>query len=465
MTIQVFVSYSRKDFDFVKSIVAFLEQQFVVWWDDDIVGGTDFATDIFKKIEKTQVAVVVWSANAATSKWVRNESQAAVGRSTCIPILLDGTPLPPHLAHLDAIDLRTWDGRSENRELRKLAQDITLHLAHATKPTGEDIAQLVPKGRAARQGGIAAVAFCFLLMMAILGAFLSFYDGQPAKLDNNEQERPRGDTRAAFLEATGYLPWRRTDQANIQNPPFIIEYPAESESDWGQQTRELLRENKYDDAHLLLERWEAKDPAARNLRAVLDVPSDPSSAFRNFRIAASEGNLSAKANLGICSIFGIGTSVDPTYGGELLKQSIQEGLDPAKATWLLSNGLSSLQTDNYAEVIKSIHLEATKGEPIALTIEGVLATKNLAKEPCAPKCLDRAKAIVVQLKTNGQYGLAALVEANGSFVEHVRKPRSQDPIQRRASTKADNLDRMGNGDPLARESSGPTERGGRAPGR
>ena len=59
MTVQVFVSYSRKDFDFVKSIVAFLEQQFVVWWDDDIVGGADFKTDTFKKIEKTQIAVVV----------------------------------------------------------------------------------------------------------------------------------------------------------------------------------------------------------------------------------------------------------------------------------------------------------------------------------------------------------------------------------------------------------------------
>jgi hypothetical protein len=123
MTVQVFVSYSRKDFRFVKSIVAFLEKQFVVWWDDDIVGGTDFTTDIFKKIDKSQVAVVVWSANAATSEWVRNESQAAVERTgvifgppphpftlnrgpdlftllgfgsyKVIPILLDGTPLPP----------------------------------------------------------------------------------------------------------------------------------------------------------------------------------------------------------------------------------------------------------------------------------------------------------------------------------------------------------------------------------
>ena len=91
MAMQVFISYSRKDIDFVKLMVAFLERQFVVWWDDDIVGGTNFANDIFQKIDKTQVTVVVWSANAATSEWVGNESQAAVERSICIPVLLDGT--------------------------------------------------------------------------------------------------------------------------------------------------------------------------------------------------------------------------------------------------------------------------------------------------------------------------------------------------------------------------------------
>jgi hypothetical protein len=70
MAAQVFVSYSRKDVSSVKTIVSFLERQFVVWWDDDLVGGTSFAEDIFTKIEKTKVAIVFWSVHAATSEWV-----------------------------------------------------------------------------------------------------------------------------------------------------------------------------------------------------------------------------------------------------------------------------------------------------------------------------------------------------------------------------------------------------------
>jgi hypothetical protein len=141
MAVQVFVSYARKDETCVKTIVSFLGHQFVVWWDHDLVGGTNFPEDIFKKVDKTQVVIVFWSAHAAVSEWVKNESQAAIERCPTIPILLDDTPLPPHLANLGAIDLRTWNGSTEAGEVRKLAQDITLHLAAARKPSADDVIQ------------------------------------------------------------------------------------------------------------------------------------------------------------------------------------------------------------------------------------------------------------------------------------------------------------------------------------
>jgi hypothetical protein len=460
MSVQVFVSYSRKDIALTKSIVAFLEQQFVVWWDDDIVGGTDFTNDIFKKIQKTQVAVVVWSANAATSEWVQNESQAAVELCPCIPILLDDTPLPPHLARFDAIDLRSWDGCNENRELRKLAQDITLHVAHASKPTGVDIARFqVPERDKTATAEfrilgvllyVAAVATCcsfidwrnplgniyivivlaaahaplllhlgqvlirgpkaFLFLasslawggLLALGATIAIFflsDAFPhldlakpglngheaaigAKLDASDSRRLKcrryihsGDYEQAPLESPSDKDPKKLDSRvaplrplthdekmrafgcvnddwtnvrpsttipfGIQGPPFLVEFP--DESDWSQPVKDLLIAGKYNEAYSLLRT--ASDPAAMNVRAVLDANqlgwgSDPGSAFINFRIALSRGYAPARANLGLCYLFGIGTRVDPKYGGELLRQAISEGLAPQKARWLLKNGFS-----------------------------------------------------------------------------------------------------------------------------
>jgi hypothetical protein len=207
------------------------------------------------------------------------------------------------------------------------------------------------------------------------------------------------------------------NQSNIKNPPFLAEYPAERE--WSQRTRELLLAESYSEARLILAMYEEKAPEARNLLGVLDAlelgyGSDPKSAFLNFRIAANKGSNVARANLGICFVFGIGVPVNPIYGGELLRQSIHGGVAPEKATWLLRNGLSLVQAESYAEIIKSIRLETVKGAPIALTVEGILAAQGLAKEPCAPSCSDVARDIATKLRTLGEPGLAALVEANAN---------------------------------------------------
>ena len=83
MAVQVFASYARKDQTPVKTIVSFLEHKFVVWWDHDLVGGTNFSEDIFKKVDKTQVVIVFWSAHAAVSEWVKNEERSLpVGSSS-----------------------------------------------------------------------------------------------------------------------------------------------------------------------------------------------------------------------------------------------------------------------------------------------------------------------------------------------------------------------------------------------
>ncbi len=174
MGFDVFVSYSSKDREAVAAIAAYLERDLLVWWDRELVSGTDYEKDIFAKLARTGAVIVVWSSNAASSPWVEKEARAALtGKRIVIPVLLDMTPLPNYLQSIDGIVLRGWDRRSEDRELVQLARDIRLHKAQADKPTGKEVATGLADTRA--DTPLATVLGFVLAMIVPLGLDTSLH--------------------------------------------------------------------------------------------------------------------------------------------------------------------------------------------------------------------------------------------------------------------------------------------------
>lgn len=94
---QIFISYSRKDIDFVRKLAGDLEKAgYDVWWDlTDLRGGDDWPRVIPAAIEASQYVIVVLSPNSAISDWVEKEYTQALGlRKKIIPILLSPSPVP-----------------------------------------------------------------------------------------------------------------------------------------------------------------------------------------------------------------------------------------------------------------------------------------------------------------------------------------------------------------------------------
>ena len=82
---QIFISYSRKDIDFVRRLAGDLEKAgYDVWWDlTDLQGGDDWPRVIPSAIESSQFVIVVLSPNSVISDWVEKEFMiTAVGRTT-----------------------------------------------------------------------------------------------------------------------------------------------------------------------------------------------------------------------------------------------------------------------------------------------------------------------------------------------------------------------------------------------
>ncbi len=94
---KIFVSYSRKDIDFVRKLAGDLETAgYDVWWDiTDLQGGDDWVRKIPSAIAASQYFIIVLSPNSIESEWVRKEyTQALNLRKKIIPIMLVPCEVP-----------------------------------------------------------------------------------------------------------------------------------------------------------------------------------------------------------------------------------------------------------------------------------------------------------------------------------------------------------------------------------
>lgn len=121
---QIFLSYSRKDLNFVEKLADDLQQAgFDIWYDlTDLEGGDRWADEIQEAIDKSDVFVTVISPNSVASEWVQKEFLYACNmKKRIIPVLHVETSLPLWLTNLHFIDIR---GRNYKLNFQQLLDAI-----------------------------------------------------------------------------------------------------------------------------------------------------------------------------------------------------------------------------------------------------------------------------------------------------------------------------------------------------
>jgi hypothetical protein len=108
----VFISYSREDRQAAATVAGRLVRAgFSVWWDRDLLSGSDFEKVIEAELATAKAVVVLWSATSVRSGWVRDEAAAAAARGVLVPVSLDGTTPPLGFRSLHVVALT--DGLSQ----------------------------------------------------------------------------------------------------------------------------------------------------------------------------------------------------------------------------------------------------------------------------------------------------------------------------------------------------------------
>jgi len=111
---RVFLSYNKADVEVARNVGAHLTLAGVdVWFDEwKIKAGDSIPGRLNEGLKAFDAFLLLWSAKASRSGWVRQELNSAVVRAMkrktarVIPCVLDSTTLPPLVAHRRFIDFR-----------------------------------------------------------------------------------------------------------------------------------------------------------------------------------------------------------------------------------------------------------------------------------------------------------------------------------------------------------------------
>jgi adenylate cyclase len=122
----VFVSYARSD-ETLASLIAdgLRDGGFEVWRDDELPAHRPYAEVIEERVIGAKAVVVLWSAEAAKSQWVRAEADSARSALTLVQASIDGTVPPMPFNQIQCADLKAWDGQRTSPGWRKLIASVS----------------------------------------------------------------------------------------------------------------------------------------------------------------------------------------------------------------------------------------------------------------------------------------------------------------------------------------------------
>lgn len=169
----VFLSYAREDAARAKSLAGALERAgHAVWWDRHIHSGSEYAGVIEEALERADAVLVLWSAAAVRSSWVRDEAAEGRDSGRLVAAILDETRPPIGFRQFQCTDLSGWTGRGTPKQLDELLSAIDARQQHAgEKPPSDGGAKA---GMAPRRtfGLAAAVAALIVTALLAVGAYL-----------------------------------------------------------------------------------------------------------------------------------------------------------------------------------------------------------------------------------------------------------------------------------------------------
>ncbi len=131
----VFISYARSTRQTALTVARGLrELGYEVWLDDQLPAHRAYADVIEEQLRDATAVVVIWSADAAKSEWVRSEAEMARAARKLVQLTVDRSRLPMPFDQIQCADLSDWQGEPDARAWRQVISSIAELSAGAPRP-------------------------------------------------------------------------------------------------------------------------------------------------------------------------------------------------------------------------------------------------------------------------------------------------------------------------------------------
>jgi TolB-like protein len=121
----VFISYARSTAKHAEIVTEALRVAgYVVWRDDDLPSHRAYADVIEDQLRLAKAVVVIWSADAVKSQWVRSEANRAREADKLVQLSIDRSALPMPFDQIQCADLIDWSGDLQAPGWRKVVAGL-----------------------------------------------------------------------------------------------------------------------------------------------------------------------------------------------------------------------------------------------------------------------------------------------------------------------------------------------------
>ena len=135
----VFISYARSTAKHALAVDEALRTLgYSVWRDEDLPSHRAYSDVIEEQLASAKAVLVIWSAEAAKSQWVRSEADRARAENKLVQVAVDEARLPMPFDQIQCADLRGWTGSTGHPAWGKVIASIA------------DVIGAVPSGAPAR---------------------------------------------------------------------------------------------------------------------------------------------------------------------------------------------------------------------------------------------------------------------------------------------------------------------------
>jgi adenylate cyclase len=122
---KVFLSYAREDEPAARQLAAGIGRAgHEVWWDRHIQGGSRFASEIDRELKEAEAVVVLWTEASVDSAWVQDEAAEGRDSKRLVPVTLGSSRPPLGFRQFHTVDLGSWTGEGDPKDLDSLVQAI-----------------------------------------------------------------------------------------------------------------------------------------------------------------------------------------------------------------------------------------------------------------------------------------------------------------------------------------------------